>query len=463
MKQPLVAALAARLRSMHAEHPLRGLCVALSGGVDSVALLVALQQARRSDAQLRRLPLRAIHIHHHLRPEADAWARHCRRLCRAQGVSLGVRHVEVPRTKGSSLEAEARRVRYAAFEAALRTGEALLTAHHEDDQLETMLLQWMRGAGVAGLAAMPACAPLGRGWLLRPLLTQSRATLEAFVQASGTATVEDDSNVDERFDRNYLRHRIVPLLRERWPAAARVASRSAAHLAEARELLDERAASDVLELAPEGALSLAKLAALSPARQRNALRSWITGCGASLPDAVHLERVRHELAVTRADAMPHVEWPGGRVRRYRGQLYCERPPLQAAAAAQAAASAAVDRLGWDWQRSRSLELGAGRGRLRLVADRHGPIDAARLPARLIVRFRAAGERIALEPGKNRRRLKELLRAAGVLPWRRDDVPLICSTKSVLAVGDWALAATLRATPATRRRLRLEWTGAGWIR
>lgn len=454
MKQPLVAALVARLRSMHADHPLRGLCVALSGGIDSVALLVALQQARRSDALLRRLPLRALHVHHHLRPEADAWVRHCRRLCRAQGVPLGVRHVAVPRTKGSSLEAEARRVRYAAFEAALRTDEALLTAHHEDDQLETMLLQWMRGAGVAGLAAMPARAPLGRGWLLRPLLTQSRATLAAFVQASGTDTVEDDSNVDERFDRNYVRHRIVPLLRARWPAAARVAARSAAHLAEARELLEERATADLLDLAPHGALSLAKLAALTPARQRNALRGWIVACGASVPDAVHLERVRRELAAARADASPLVEWSGGRVRRYRGQLYCERPQSPVVG---------TDRLGWDWRRSRSLELGAGRGRLRLVVDRHGPIDAARLPARLVVRFRAAGERIALEPGEGRRRLKELLRTAGVLPWRRDDVPLIGSARSVLAVGDWAVAAALRATASTRRRLRLEWTGAGCIR
>jgi len=454
VKQPLVAALSARLRALHAERPLRGLCVALSGGVDSVALLLAVQQARRNDAQLRRLPLRALHVHHHLRPEADVWARHCRRLCRAHGVSLGVRHVEVPRTKGTSLEAEARRVRYAAFEVALRADEALLTAHHEDDQLETMLLQWMRGAGVAGLAAMPTRAPLGRGWLLRPLLTQSRATLAAFVQASGTATVEDDSNVDERFDRNYVRRRIVPLLRARWPAAARVASRSAAHLAEARELLDERATADVLQIAPQGVVSLARLAELSPARQRNALRNWIAGCGASMPDAVHLERVRHELAAARADATPQVEWPGGRVRRYRGNLYCERPRP---------AVAAADRLGWDWQRHRSLDLGAGRGRLRLVADRHGSLDAARLPARLVVRFRASGERIALEPGQHRQRLKEVLRAAGVLPWRRDDVPLICSAKSVLAVGDWSIAATLRATATTRRRLRLEWTGAGSIR
>ena len=457
MKPSLVAALTAQLVAVHRSQPLSGLCVALSGGVDSVALFAAVCAARRHDRRLRALPLRAVHVNHHLRPEADAWARHCKRLCRSFGVPLSVRSVVVPRTRGSSLEAEARSVRYAAFEKLLRRDEALLTAHHEDDQLETMLLQWMRGAGVAGLASMPVRAALGRGFLLRPLLAQSRAQLEEFVRCARLDWVEDDSNVDERFDRNYVRHRILPLLRARWPAAARVAARSASHLAEARELLDERAREDLLQLAPNGALSLEKLAALGVARQRNALRAWVVVCGARVPDAVHLERIRHELPAARADASPMVEWPGGRVRRHRGFLYCDAP-VSATPAAPAEAS-----LRWDWRRNGTLELGAGRGRLRLVPDRHGPIDAARLPSLLRVRFRIEGERIALAPGEGRRRLKELLRAAGVLPWRRDDVPVLCGARAPLLVGDWLIAARVRAAVNSRRRLRLEWTGAGCIR
>ncbi|MFZ9652162.1 MAG: tRNA lysidine(34) synthetase TilS [Steroidobacteraceae bacterium] len=454
MKRALVATVTAAVRAAHAERDFTGLCIALSGGVDSVALLAALGAARKTDRTLARLPLRAVHVHHHLQAAADDWARHCRMLCRSFSVPLTVRHVSVSRVRGTSLEAEARRVRRAAFEQVLRRGEVLLTAHHEDDQLETVLLQLMRGAGVAGLAAMPACAPFGRGWSLRPLLGSSRAELVDFALQAKLDWVEDDSNVDERFDRNYVRRRIVPLLRARWPAAARVAARSTAHLAEARELLGELAAIDLSSLVEGEALALDKLAKLGLARQRNALRAWIAACGASLPDATHLERVRRELPAARADALPVVQWPGGRVRRFRGLLHCDVP--------QAPPRNLPASMVWDWRRQRALELGEGRGRLRIVADPHGPILRAHLPARLQVRFRNGGERIEVERGAGRQSVKELLRARGVLPWRRDDVPMLCAAHTPLALGDWVVAASLRAGAERRGRVRIEWTGAGRI-
>ena len=441
---------------------------------------------RRSSARWRALPLRALHVNHHLQPDADGWARACRRLGRALGVAVTVRHAQVRRGKGLSPEAEARRARRAEFAAALRPGEALLTAHHLDDQLETMLLMLMRGAGVDGLAAMPSVARFGAGWMLRPLLGVPRARLEAFIARRGLPVVVDESNADERFDRNYLRRRVTPLLRARWPAAAAVAARSAARLGEARDLLAERAADDLATLVARavegdgprtaaGPLDLARLAVLPAPRQRNALRAWLRAQGAALPDAVHLERIRDELRSARADAQPCVRWGGGEVRRFRGRLYFLAPqeaPAGDGAGRHGPRRRAPRARGWDWAHGRPFELGAARGRLRLVPDAAGPILRAALPPRLLVRARLPGQRVALRAGGPRQGLGELMRAAGVLPWERDRLPVVCAGARIVAVPGVLVAAPFAASAvggsggvgrgrAAPRggRLRLEWQGA----
>lgn len=425
-----------------------------------MALLAGLVALRSGAASRHALPLRALHIHHHLQVEADDWARGCRRLGRGLGVPVVVRHVEVRRGKGASLEAEARDARRKAFAAALRPGEALLTAHHLDDQLETLLLMLMRGAGVDGLAAMPEAARFGAGWMLRPLLGTTREDIEAYVTRHRLPAVVDPSNADERFDRNYLRRRVTPLLRARWPAAARVAARSAARLGEARGLLGELAMADLEGLlrpaAPGGkggaALELGALARLSAARQRNALRAWLRAAGAPLPDAVHLERIRLELAGARADAQPAVRWAGVEVRRYRGSLYF--------LGAESLASSLSGTQAWRWSGGRAFELGPGRGRLRWVADRAGPIARAALPPRLTVRARTPGERVAVGVGGPRRELGELMREAGVLPWERARLPLVCAGEAIVAVPGLFVSAAYAAKPAGRgARLRLEWQDA----
>ena len=454
---PFVTTVGHRLADLLQSVPATRLCVALSGGPDSVALLAALA------ALPAPLPLRALHVNHHLQAQADDWMRGCRRLARSLGVPLSVRHVAVPVGRGLSPEAAAREARRAAFLAALRPGEALLTAHHLDDQFETLLLMLMRGSGVHGLAAMPAAQRLGRGWLLRPLLDEPRAALAAFVARRGLPHVLDESNADERFDRNFLRRRVTPLLGARWPGAARTVARSARLLGEARGLLDELAEADLVALtghAGAGAprsLELAALATLSPARQRNVLRAWLRGLGVRPPDEVHLERIRLELPRARRDAQPVVRWPEGEVRRFRDRLYF-LPPASGRSRAPEAGGL------WDWARGRPYSLGPGRGVLRLVADPAGAIARLALPARLQVRTRIPGAKVALRQGGARRTVKELLRAAGVLPWERDRLPVLCDGTHIVAVGDLFVAAPyLAAGPGRRGRLRLEWLKAPEVR
>ena len=387
--------------------------------------------------------------------------------------------MQVASGTGVSLEAEARRARYAALERGLRRDEWLLTAHHVDDQLETMLLQWMRGAGVAGLAAMPQHAAFGRGWLMRPLLSMSRDELLRVARAQQLAWVEDDSNVDQRFERNYVRAQVAPILRARWPAAARVAARSAAHLGEAKDLLEEIAALDLAELtAPGGALELSKLALLSIARQRNALRHWLTVRGLTTPDTVHLERIRVELSAARTDAQPSVRWAGGEVRRFRGRLYAFTAaqsatlvlPSKAAQRASLQPSRQPSLQPWDWRRRKRFELAENRGALRLVADRYGNIDGAKLPAKLWVGVRTGGEKIRLAASGPHRALKELLRTAAVPPWERERLPLLYTIPTaglptaLLAVGDLFVDTRIQVhleAPPTRGRFRLEWEGRFW--
>lgn len=423
-------------------------CVALSGGNDSVALLGALAQVRRRPA-FRRVSLRAIHVDHQLRPASRAWARGCRALGATLGIEVTVKRVRVPRRRGSSLEAEARAARYTALAAQLRHGEILFTAHHLEDQLETHLQQLMRGAGVNGLAAMPESMPFATGLLWRPCLALSRDELAAFVARRALPVFEDDSNVDPRFDRNYLRHEILPRLKARWPAAARVAARSAAHLGEARELLETLAQIDLQQVAPRGVVELATLSTLSVPRQRNVLRHWLARAGLGMPDARHLERIRSELPAARPDAQPVVRWSGGEVRRFRGQLH----------ALIGAPVAAREVARWRWSPGRRIDLDGGVGQLRLVADPHGPIDRSALPATLSIRFRHGGERLAVRAGGGRQSVKELLRAAGVLPWERDRVPLVYAGRRLVAVGDWYVSAAFRApSERQRNRVRLEWLG-----
>ncbi len=427
----------------------RRLLLAYSGGLDSTVLLHLLARlrdaGRRSDRDPARWQLRAVHVHHHLQPEADRWAQRCRAECGALRVPFTLRHVHVRAGRGVSLEAAARDARYAVLAALLRPDELLVTAHHEDDQFETMLLQLMRGAGLAGLAAMPDVTRFARGWQLRPLLTVDRPALEAWARNAGIAWIEDPSNRDSRFDRNFLRHEITPRLREHWPSAAAVAARSARHAADALELLQTLGASDLAAVGVEGAIDLAALASLSAARQRHVVRHWIAQRGLPLPDERHLARILTELPAARADAVPEVSWAGISVRRHRGRLHCVAP----------LPAPGMERR-WAWRREPAIELGVGLGRLCLRADAAGPVALGLLPPMLTVRWRSGGERLQPRVGAPRRALKDLLREAAIVPWQRSRMPLIYAGPRLIAVADSLVDVSVGATSRHRARGRIEW-------
>lgn len=310
------AAVLARLRELAPAKTLHCV-VAWSGGLDSTVLLHLLWQAARMPGS--RLHLRAVHVDHGLQPAAADFRAFCRRTAARWRVPLQLVRSRAHPQPGESIEEVARSGRLAALGTALRTGECLVVAQHADDQLETLLLAVLRGAGPSGLAAMPAAMPFAGSRLLRPLLAASRSDLAAYAKAQHLTWIDDPSNLQPRFDRNYLRAQVVPLLLARWPAAARTASRSARHSAAAARTLAALAARDI-EAAADGAdLEVAVLNRWPPARRAAVLRAWLLQCGLRAPNERHLAQIEAMMAA-RTDARPELRLPDGTVRRAHGRL-----------------------------------------------------------------------------------------------------------------------------------------------
>ena len=396
--------------------------IAFSGGLDSTVLLHLL-------ASLPNIPpLRAVHVHHGLQAAADAWPVHCQTVCDSLGVSLRVMHVQVQ--PGASLERAARDARYQAFAEVVGTGEVLLTGQHRDDQAETLLFRLLRGAGVRGLAAMPACRTLARGHLVRALLDVSRFELQAYAHEHQLKWIEDPSNADLRFSRNYLRHRVLPALTERWPQAVSSLARTAEHLGEAQGLLDELAVLDLQAATqpsafpwlPLPSLALAPLCELSDARQRNALRHWLNPL-TRLPDSDHWAGW-HSLRDAKGDAQPVWRLADGELHRCGERIWW----LPATWSEFSDAS-----VRWPDPQN-PLEL-PGNGQLKFVGKApEGP---------LVICYRQGGE-ITEVPGRGRRDLKRLLNEHGLPGFVRGRLPLLYQGEQWLAVpslaGLWAMPA-----------------------
>ncbi|POF42955.1 tRNA lysidine(34) synthetase TilS [Pseudomonas laurylsulfativorans] len=390
--------------------------IAFSGGLDSTVLLHLLALLAKTQS----LPaLSAIHVHHGLQAVADAWPEHCRSVCAALGVSLQVVRVQVQ--PGASLERAAREARYLAFSDLVQAGEVLLTAQHCDDQAETLLFRLLRGAGVRGLSGMPRQRPLGKGHLLRPLLDVTRAELEAYASEQGLSWIEDPSNQDRQYSRNYLRHQVFPALIRRWPQAQATMARSAAHLAEAQGLLEELACMDLREASSASefawlglrSLELASLVHLSEARQRNALSHWLEPL-TRLPDTDHWSGWE-DLRDASGDACPVWRLADGELHRAGGRIWwlsgCWLRPPPAAGAWQAQASALA------------LPYNGVLSLTGQIPD--GPLQ---------IRYREGGEVMAL-PGRGHRDLKRLLNERGVPSFVRGRLPLLYKGDQLLAVAN----------------------------
>ena len=409
--------------------------VAFSGGLDSTVLLHRLAQ----DPAVRRQGLHAIHVHHGLQPDAEAWAAHCEAQCLSLEVPLQVRRVRVDMAAGDGVEAAARRARHAAFKEAMQAGDIIALAHHRDDQAETFLLRALRASGPEGLAAMRPCLAFGTGWLWRPLLDTPRSTLEAYARAASLSWIEDPSNAGTTFDRNFLRHEVLPLLRARWPHADAAFARSAALNADAAGLL-ARQDRDLLAraaTADPAALQVEALRDAGAAARARALRHWIEGLSLPPLPAEGVARIDAHLLDARADAQAEFAWHGAVVRHWRGLLHAERQR-----------PALPDDWQVDWDGAAPLALPDG-GVVSLE-DQGAPFD---VPLRLTAR--RGGERIALPGRAHRHALKDVLQSLGIPPWERRQLPLLWRDDVLWAAGDLVLSAECDVWLRTAGR-RLAW-------
>ena len=424
--------------------------VAFSGGLDSTVL------AHRLAAQRRKLGgLRLVHVDHGLQPMSQDWSRHCARQARAWRLPFVSLPARVNPARGESLEAAARDARYALLAKELAPGEVLVTAQHLDDQVETLLLQLFRGAGVPGLSAMPPLAPFARGHIVRPLLGESRAELERYAKHHGLHWVEDPSNQLERFGRNFLRHRILPLLRERWIGIDLSIARSARHMAEAALLLDEIAQRDLVAAMDGEGLNVAALRRLRPERRRNVLRAFIAGAGVALPSTAQMMQIAGSLLVARADAQPEVKWFGCTLQRRAGRLL-----LQVKSEQTPEQQLEIALKSWHWKDHREFILNGAGDRVVLVDDASGLIDLDRLPGTLELRPRRGGERLRPGPRARTQSLKKLMQAARLTVEERARLPLLFGEGPkgrLIAAGDRWLDDSVRSNVKSRRRARLVWS------
>ncbi|CAI0956125.1 tRNA lysidine(34) synthetase TilS [Serratia quinivorans] len=416
----------------------RHLLVAFSGGLDSSVLLHLLVGLRQ---QLPDLQLRAVHVHHGLSAFADQWVTHCRQQCVAWQLPLVVQYVQVDSQQGG-IEAAARAARYSAFASTLAADETLLTAQHLDDQCETFLLALKRGSGPAGLSAMAAQTSLGDNHLLRPLLGYSRQQLEAYAQQHQLSWIEDDSNQDPRFDRNFLRLQVLPLLNQRWPHFAAATARSASLCAEQEQLLDELLAEQLHKLLDEDhALAIDGLVTCSPARRFALLRRWIALFGVTMPSREQLQRLWEEVALSREDAEPQLQLGQYQFRRFRRRLYLL--PLMAD----------LREISLSWSMDDSLVLPDGLGEL-VSGEGDICLRAPQSQQKVSIRFTAQGKHRILGRAHSRP-IKKLWQELGIPPWQRERTPLIYyDDQLIAALGIFVSEAG--QTPEGQQPWRLHW-------
>ncbi len=409
----------------HLHSDIQRLVVAYSGGVDSHVLLHALVALKN----IHHKPIVLVHIHHGLSQFADDWAIQAQQTAEHYGITCIIKKVTVAKT--ASLESAAREARYQAFQSVLTTGDVLLLAHHQNDQAETLLLRLIRGSGVRGLAAMQAVGIVPFQSLnipcWRPLLTVKRQTIMHYAQQHGLQWIEDDSNTNTLFNRNYLRHQIIPLLQQRWPSVNQQLADTSQRMREADELLQELAAIDYQQAQlAESTLNIEVLSKLTAARRNNLLRYWLQQLQLPLPDYADLMRVWSEVCLAQPDAEPLLAWRGVEIRRYQQQLFAMTPLV--------AFNHALE-IPW-LDKSQPLLLPSGES-LSPIQAFTGINAIMWQNGQVSIRYRQGGEKIQPVGRYHHHELKKLLQVQGVPTWQRQRIPLLYINQQLAAVlGYW---------------------------
>jgi len=396
--------------------------VGFSGGADSTALLQALFESR----ERLPAPLQALHFHHGLQSEADGWLEHCRSFCAERGIPYQAERLEVDDSGGVSTEEASRNSRYRVVAGLLGPQEMYLTAHHAEDLAETLFLNLMRGSGVEGLAGIPVLRNLEHGWVARPLLEMHRADLVAYLRERGIDWLTDPSNTDTRFERNYLRQELFPLLEQRWPGLVRRLSRTARNAritSSAMAMFIESQSGDLIR--DRFKMPLHKLLELDPEMQTLILRQWLRRHEVPVLPEQRLREFLGQLAEAGSESRAEARWDDWMIKHYQLDLWLHRSKPGLACPEMA------------WSSGQTLDLGPDVGQLRLRGGAGEP------PRGWRVRPRQAGDRLRLRMQGPSQKLKHFFQAASIPPWLREGIPVLEWDGEPVALGDWIVAARLQ--------------------
>jgi tRNA(Ile)-lysidine synthase len=397
--------------------------IGFSGGADSTALLLAMHELRdQIEAQIC-----AIHFNHGLQVEADEWQQHCRSFCQQRGIEFHLQALQLDQPGRQSQEQYARQQRYNCMEKLLADGEIFLTAHHADDNAETLILNLMRGSGVDGLAAIPPLRKINNAWVARPLLDFSRKDLEQYLQRKGITWFEDPSNLDLSYDRNYVRKQLFPELDQRWPGVVKRLNRTAVHVREFSSVTSTMLRAQYHELLSDGIMfPLKPLVLLNVETQSLLLRQWFRLQDLPFPPRQRLAEFLSQInSGEGTDRRPELRWAGNLVKQHGNELWLQQEPYPDLCPEQS------------WQSGMSLELGPDFGQVQLCGK------SVSIPSDWKIGPGNSGSRLKMHAGGPGRRLKDLLRESGLPPWLRKAIPVLYWQDDIAAIGDCILSHDLR--------------------
>lgn len=408
------------------------LALALSGGVDSVALLDILTKLSTAIG----FHLSAVHVNHGISQNTDQWSHFCQELCKEFAIPLSIFRVQINKQAQQSLEAAARDARYQAFTRV--DTDYIVLAQHQDDQAETLLLQLLRGAGIKGLSAMPTVRLLAGTSikLLRPLLNVPRTALLHYAQINNLSWVNDESNTNTDFDRNYLRHQVLPVIEVRYPAYRKTLSRACRHLGEAVQLLDELAQADSAQVINRDTLSLKKLCNLNPARAKNLLRYFLAQKMSYLPSTAKMDELLRQLCAITSDNHFSFQFENIEIRCFRGTIECL--PIK---------STTEKHFIIPWQGEKQLFIEPLQGMLVFTKQSGTGIDLQKLSRQAVtIRSRSGGEKFQLNTARPRRSLKKIFQEAALPPWERNTLPLLFCADTLIWVAGIGIDCHFQAPP-----------------